>query len=149
MVTTYRYRGYGGPSTPPLTDPRWPALAAPLIEFLEQGPQSWPAIHVWGKQTGYGPNLVRHLIAWAEHHHYAESFYKDEVLYWVGPRASSTRLKVERRQAPVLGELDEGPVHSGLGGGDGEGEGDDDPVVAGVATPKDEFVSGPLDEGDV
>ncbi len=147
MVYRYRYRGYGGNATPPLDDPKWREWAGPLIDFLGEAPRDWPTLIEWARQTGYGSNLVRQLIAWAEHYSHAQSFYRDEVLFWASPRLSSVRVKVER-EAPVLGELDEGLVHGGLGGGDGEGEGDDDPVVAGVPSPEDEFVGSPLDDGD-
>ena len=146
-MVSYRFRGFGGPKTPPLTDPRWPSLAAPLVEFLGE-PRDWPTIIRWSNESGYGPNLVRHVIAWAEAHHQAQSFYDNEVLYWASPRVSTVRLKVQS-EAPVLGELDVGTVHGGLVEGDGEGEGDDDPVVPGVPAPEDEFVSPPLDDGDV
>lgn len=143
----YRFRGFGGQSTPPLGDPRWKEWAGPLIEFLGE-PRDWPTLIAWSQTTGYGSNLVRQMIAWAEHHHHAESFYRGEVLFWMTPRQSSVRVKVER-EAPVLRELDEGAVHGGLAGGDREREGDDDPVVPGVTAPEDEFVSPPLDDGDV
>ena len=147
VLYRYRYKGLGGKSTPALTDDRWGHMAKPLLDFLGQ-PRSWPELHAWARSVRYGPNLVRQLLAWAEHFHHAHSFYRDEVLYWTSPRVSRVRLKIED-EAPVLRELDVGPVHGRLRDGDGEGEGDDEPVVAGVSTPENEFVGAPLDDGDV
>ncbi len=148
MVVSYRYRGLGGHSTPPVTDPRWSNWAAPLLEFLEETPRPWSVLRAWAKRTGYGSNLVRQTIAWAEDQKRAESYYVEGTLFWaIVPSVSSVRLR-GGLEGPVGGELDESLVPGTLVVGDGEREGDDDPVVPGIAAPKDEFVGPPFDDGD-
>jgi hypothetical protein len=146
VVVSYRYSGLGGHRTPSLSDPRWEAWAQPLLEFLQEA-RSWSELFKWARRTGYGPNLVRQMIAWAEHFHHAESFYEKGVLRW-NTRVSAAKLKLGDDGAPVLGELDEGLVHRGLGGDDGEGEGDDEAIVPAVSSPEDEFMGPPFDDGD-
>jgi hypothetical protein len=53
----------------------------------------------------HGMNRVRHMLAWAVDLHRAESFYRDDILYWAVPRVSSVRLLDS-----ALGEPEEDPA---------------------------------------
>lgn len=95
---------------PSLEDARWEAWAAALLSFLEE-PRDWSAIGTWARASHTGINFVRHMLAWAEHNYRAESFHRDEVLYWAAREASSVRLLDD---ASDLDETEERLASGGL-----------------------------------
>jgi hypothetical protein len=95
---------------PSIEDARWEAWAAALLSFLEE-PRDWTAIGAWARDSHTGINVVRHMLAWAEDQRRAESFYRDEILYWAVRRVSSVRL-VDSHDGPD--ELEECAVSGGL-----------------------------------
>jgi hypothetical protein len=99
---------------PELGDPRWQAWATALLIFLEQ-PRDWTAIYTWARTGHIGINFVRHMLAWAEHHRRAKSFYRGEILYWEVPRVSSVRLLDDESDLDERVERPASPRHGGAG----------------------------------
>ncbi|MGO9836470.1 MAG: hypothetical protein ACLP1X_19900 [Polyangiaceae bacterium] len=100
---------------PSIEDARWEAWAAALLSFLEE-PRDWKAIGAWARDRHTGINFVRHMLAWAEDQRRAESFYRDEILYWAVCRVSSVRLVDDDSD---LDEMGERAVSEGLCAGEG------------------------------
>lgn len=141
-----RYRSTGT-RVPPIGDPRWSQWAKPLLEFL-MTPRDWKALTEWSKKTGVGGNMLRQLLAWAEHNGKAQAYYRhDETILW--STVTSTSRRPRQPRPPVVGEPDEGSMEGLFGGSYGEREIDDDPIVPGVPSPEDELVGSPGDGREV
>lgn len=53
---------------PPVSSPVWREWSAPLLAFLDSGPQHWKAIHKWRKRVRMNEALMRNCLAWLEEH---------------------------------------------------------------------------------
>lgn len=57
---------------PPVISPVWREWSAPLLAFLDKGPQDWKAIHAWRKRARMGEALTRNCLAWLEEYNQAQ-----------------------------------------------------------------------------
>jgi hypothetical protein len=112
---------------PSLADGRWESWAMPLLSFLEEA-RDWKAIGAWARTSDTGTNAVRQMLAWAEDHHRAESFYRGGILYWTVPRVSSVRL-LDSDLGEDLGEGEEGAASRCVRDGRGEREDDSEAML--------------------
>lgn len=102
---------------PPVSDPIWAQWAAPLLEFISQGPKDWKAIHVWRRQVKMNEELLRNCLAWLEKYHHVRCLDDGKGgIRWVAHAWSRRPKRATKRDAmdEVHLNVNKAPAREGL-----------------------------------
>ena len=86
------------PLFPPVSDPSWQLLTAPLLRYCRQHPHTIVEIVDWGRCQRFSGSLIRHMLAWLS--------FTQKVHYNVATK----RWRVGAEPAKIMDSTDEVPT---------------------------------------
>jgi len=82
MITAYA--GHTVDHVPPVSDPSWQLLTAPLLRYCRQHPHTIHEIVDWGRCQSHSGSMIRHMLAWLSFNE--KVYYAVSAKTWrVGP----------------------------------------------------------------
>ena len=70
-------------TVPPINDPVWVEWSDPLLEFLQEGPRTWPQLEKWRKSQSVSGFRFRNCLAWLEDTGLARSEGNGKGVKWI------------------------------------------------------------------